>query len=95
MGWAVRLIGTELFNYAIGYFMFSRKKKQNVKDVLANIQGVSKRITLFKIEPFSISLFLSFLDSYSNNFGHFLNLHELGYQKMSKIIIVAVLEAEK
>ena len=42
------------------------------------------------MEIFSASLFLSFLDSYSIKFGHFLNLQELGYQKMSKIITVAV-----
>ena len=42
------------------------------------------------MELFSSSLFLSFLDSYRNNFVDFVNQYELGYQKMSKIFTVAV-----
>ena len=47
------------------------------------------------MELFSSSLFLSFLDSYSNNFGHFLIAQLMRIQESSKVIIVAVLEGEK
>ena len=42
------------------------------------------------MELFSFSLFLSFLDSYSNNFGYFVIVQLMQIQKMSKIITVAV-----